>query len=48
MLCGLIRILSRIEWWLGQRKREEFMCRSFCLICKYYDICRADWEMFGK
>lgn len=42
MLCGVIRILSRIKWRLFGPKYK--FCKSCCLTCQYYDICRSDVE----
>lgn len=42
MLCGVIRILSRIKWWLFGPKYK--FCRQFCPTCEYFDICKSDVE----
>lgn len=42
MLCGLIRLVSKIKWWLVRPKRK--LCKEFCPTCPYYDICRSEVE----
>lgn len=36
MLCGLIRLVSRIKFWLKPRKD----CHCFCVTCEYFDTCK--------
>ncbi len=42
MSCGLIRILSKIDWWLFGPKAK--LCNKCCLFCNFYKVCRADVE----
>lgn len=42
MFYGVIRFLSKIDWWLFGPKRKY--CHSCCLNCQWYDHCRKDVE----
>lgn len=51
MWYGVIRILSKIEWWIKfSLKRKD--CGCFCPTCRFYDQCRweAEYieEVFGE
>lgn len=42
MLYGLIRILSKIKWWVTKSKTIRQTCNGFCPMCEYYDYCVLD------
>ena len=40
MFSGLIRLVSRIKWWLGKSKKMK--CHYCCVFCEFYDLCSDD------
>lgn len=40
MLCGLIRLASKIKYWLTPKVHAR--CRCFCPLCEYYYECSSD------
>lgn len=38
MAAGSIR--DRVKHWIFRSRKKD--CRSFCLFCEYWDICRND------
>lgn len=52
MLCGVIRILSKIEWWFKYSLKHKEHAGCFCPTCEFYDECRQDVEyieeVFGE
>lgn len=46
MLCGLIRLVSRIKWWLYSSPNKQ--CNNFCINCEYFDICKENVTYFDE
>ena len=51
MFYGLIRLASRIKWWLTFSLKTEYH-HCFCINCKYFDVCKEENEhiktVFGE
>ena len=50
MWSGLIRILSKIEWYFkfSLKNRKTLYTGCFCLTCPFYDHCRRTSEYVEK
>lgn len=44
MLCGLIRLVSRIKLWHFVRKADNWECNDCCIFCKWADLCMVEKE----